>query len=87
MEIKNLTKGKVIYLEGIPHHACLPTNYCLWKRGLDVSPKCIRCMKKYETIDHALCGCKRSRKIYDHIFPCIDNKLRLQTNWLTVLFS
>lgn len=38
-------------------HNCLPTNFCLWRKGVDILSNCKFCTK-FETVDHALCGCK-----------------------------
>lgn len=39
------------------------------------------CNKNVETIDHALCGCKRAKAICDHIFQRIDGIIRVNNNF------
>lgn len=61
-------------------HECLPTNFCLWKRGVDISPKCMFC-SKYETLDHALCGCKQAEVICNIVFERVDKGIDIQNNF------
>lgn len=63
------------------YHECLPTTYCLRKRGIDISLMCIVCKSKMETIDHVLCGCKRSKQICDSVFPRVDAKIQVANNF------
>lgn len=63
------------------YHACIPTNFSLWKRKVDLSPMCTICKTKFETVDHALCGCKRSKQICDTMFQRVDLKIPVQDNF------
>lgn len=60
---------------------CLPTNFCLWKGGVDISPKCKFC-SKYETVDHVLCGCKRAAVICNIVFERVDKGIDIQNNFV-----
>lgn len=62
-------------------HGCLPTMYSLWRRGVDTSPVCHWCRVKWETVDHALCGCNRSKQICDNMFPRIDLHIPVGNNF------
>lgn len=63
------------------YHGCLPTTYCLWKRNVVVSPICIVWRSKLERIDHALWGCKRSKRICDYMFHRVDFKIPILDNF------
>lgn len=52
------------------------------KRGMDVSPLCEMCMSKQETVDHALCGCKRAKLICDQIFYRFDRDIANINNFV-----
>lgn len=39
------------------------------------------CLKKQETIDHSLCGCRRSKVICDNIFPHVDKIIMVDNNF------
>lgn len=63
------------------YNDCLPVNWCLWKKGIDVSPICRLCFSKQETVDRALCGCKRAQLICDNMFCRIDSYIRNENNF------
>lgn len=49
--------------------------------GIDISLICRLCLSKQETIDHALCRCKRSMAICDSMFPRIDKNITVDNNF------
>lgn len=79
MEIKDPIKDKAFYLESGSRLFAYKF-FSSQQRGMDVSPYCRECFFHQETIDHALCGCKRAQKICDHIFDRVDSDIVVQNN-------
>lgn len=50
-----------------------------------MSPIFKLCLSKLGTVDHALCGCKRSKRICENIFSLVDGTI--MDSWLQIILQ
>lgn len=69
----------------------IPTNYNLWKSGVNVDLTCSICNAFPESTDHALFSCSRAKNVWARTAPQVDCSIdfnnRFRDRWLSVSSS